>query len=341
MKKNKKFYFQTNYFIIILLIILSACQSNSGRNLKPNTENVEDFEININRYEKDLFNIDTNQIKQSLKSLQKIYPEFLGVNLDDSSNINQLYNYITDPALIHQFDYSQKIYPNLGIIEKELFQSFKYIKYYFPEFNIPKIYSYISGLQYEFPIHYNHEILIIGLDLYLGSDFNGYRAIGLPDYKIQRMQSDYISIDCIKEISQQFINAPINTSTFLEEIIYKAKVLYFMDATLVEKADCLKIGYTEEQLNWCFENEENLWSFIIEKNILYSADYELIRKLTTDGPFTAAFTQQSPARLGIWIGWQIIRSYMNHNPNISLHELFMEKKAREILDNSRYKPKKK
>ena len=55
---------------------------------------------------------------------------------------------------------------------------------------------------------------------------------------------------------------------------------------------------------------------------------------------TAAFGKESPPRLGEWIGWQIVKSYMNNHPEITLQQLLHKNDSQEILIQSGYKPEK-
>ena len=119
----------------------------------------------------------------------------------------------------------------------------------------------------------------------------------------------------------------------------KAKRLNAIEAMLPNKEEHLRIGYTSEQLNWCYASEAQIWSYFVNNEILYSADFQMIKRFTMDGPFTNAFSKDSPGGVGTWIGLQIVKNYMEHNPEISLTELLLEKDSQKILTKSRYKPK--
>ncbi|MCX6287479.1 MAG: gliding motility lipoprotein GldB, partial [Bacteroidetes bacterium] len=118
------------------------------------------------------------------------------------------------------------------------------------------------------------------------------------------------------------------------------KRLYLQDAILPATPDRLKIGYTQEQYNWIKKNEVQVWGTIIENHMLYSNDGRIIRVFTSDGPFTAEFSKTSPPLLGNWIGWQIVKQYMERNPDISIEQLLKEKDSQKILAGSKYKPEK-
>ena len=325
------------YFIFLFLFIASCINENS-RSLGFDVSEIDIGDFKILRYEQDLFKINPDKVKQGLQAIQEKYQVFLAADLTDSTNINQIRDFITNPELIQAYQTIKLKFPDLNSINIELEEALKYYKFYFPDQQTPSVYTYISGFQYEYPVQISNHTMVIGLDLYLGSNYQTYHQMGIPVYKTDRMNPDYISVDCMKEIAGQLLPPPPSATTFLDEIIYYGKIMYFLDATLPNKEAHFKIGYGPEKLNWCIENESNLWAFIIDNQILFSSDYEIIRKFISDGPFTAAFSKESPARIGVWFGWQIVKSYMNHNPEITLPELFADTDSKSIFSKSKFKP---
>lgn len=325
-------------FLFFIIFIIFSCNFNKRTNIDVSDVKIKD--VKIKRYGKELFEINPDYIKNELKQLAKNYKYFLDADLDDTLNIIQIHEYITDPKLIEIYNESIKKYPELNNLEDDLTLAFKHYKYYFPDKKIPEVFTYISGLQYEYPVQYFDNILIIALDLYLGKDYIPYRQIRLPAYKIKRMEEEYILNDCMKEIAEVNFLQQEPERTFLDEIIKKGKVLYFLDALTHQTPDTVKIGFTSNQLQWCRDSEANIWKFLINNNILFSADYQVIKKFTLDGPFSASFSKESPARIGNWLGWQIVRAYMNKNKDVTLNELMLETDAQKILTKSKYKPKK-
>jgi len=326
------------FYIIVILFLLNSCNSEKERKLDFDVSGIKLADFSIARYERDLFNLQPDHIKEGLQVIQQKYWIFLAADLEDTTNLNKIEDFITDPELINAFQETEKKFPDLNSLTFELGNALKYYKHYFPENFIPQVFTYVSGYQYEYPVQIADSAVIIGLDVYLGNDFKTYSQIGIPRYKIERMQPNYISIDCMKELALQLLPPSPKTTTFLDEIINLGKVMYFLDATLPKKEEFLKIGYSPEQLKWCSENERNLWAFIIDNQVLFSSDSQIIRKFTIDGPFTAAFSKEAPARLGTWFGWQIVRSYMNHHPDITLAELFRNTDNNLIFSQSKYKP---
>jgi hypothetical protein len=205
---------------------------------------------------------------------------------------------------------------------------------------IPRVYSYISGGDYENPVQFADSVMIIAIDTYLGGDFKPYLSDGISLYKAQRMTPDHIVPDCMRSVLNKLIPPGMSANTFLDQIVEAGKRLYLLDAFIPGIAGNLKIDFTPEQYSWISKNESHVWSAIIENRMLYSSDGRTLRLFLADGPFTVAFGKESPPRLGEWIGWQIVKSYMNNHPEITLPQLIRKNDAQEILTQSGYKPTK-
>ena len=327
----------TNFFLVIIFFSLASCNNSAKRDLDIDTDKIEIEPTDVKRYEKALFAINPNNLKPGLKSIAADFPVFLGADLDDTLNIIQLNQFVTNPLNQMLYDSVISIYPDLDFLGDELTQAFKRFRYYFPETTIPDVFTYVSGLLYEMPVQFFNDDMIIALDMYLGEDLEAYRKMGLPLYQINNMNRNHITSDAMYEVYfYNFAEKP--GKDFLQMMINKGKHLYFLDAMMPKTNDEIKIGYTPEKLDWCRENESNIWAFIIENDLLYSSEINIKRKFFVDGPFTSDFSSDSPARIGEWMGWQVVRAYMNNNPEVPLKQLFEENDAQTILKQSGYKP---
>jgi uncharacterized protein YjaZ len=122
-------------------------------------------------------------------------------------------------------------------------------------------------------------------------------------------------------------------------MLYKGKVLYTLEKLLPELNDTVKFGYSKAQLDWCIKNESKIWSHFIEKKLLFAALRGDSFKYINEGPFTAGFPRESPGKIGVWLGYQIIKKYIDQHPNITLKQLYENHNAQQILSQSKYKPK--
>ena len=99
-----------------------------------------------------------------------------------------------------------------------------------------------------------------------------------------------------------------------------------------------KMGFTDDQMKWCRNNEKQMWTHLVEEKLLFSSDPLVIRKLVEDAPHTSYYTEESPGRAAVWQGWQIIKAYVSNHPQLPLHQVFSQRNYQEILRGSRYNP---
>jgi hypothetical protein len=323
--------------ILWLILAIIAISCHPGINTHEPQTQVE--KVRIADYGKALFALDPAKVKEGLDSLSGEFHFFIGDD-PDTLKVIQIHDFISDPFNRELFKKSGEVYPDLNFLEDELTKTFGNIKTVYPEFQVPRVYTYISGLLYEYPVQYIDSVLVIGLDMFLGWDFEQYRAAGLPVYLTRRMEPQNIIPECSRQIAFALLPENLQTKTLLDQMVFHGKVLYAMDLFLPETADSLKIGYTKSQLKWCFENETELWRLFIDQEMLFRSDAVLNSRFILDGPFTAGLPDGSPAMLGRWIGWQIVRNYMKKNSGITLRQLFELADSQQILSQSGYKPKK-
>lgn len=299
----------------------------------------QQIKISIDRYEQDLFTVRKDSFLSDLQKVQRKYPFFLEGDLEDVRNQKQLWGYINDPMIKEVFQKTQKRFPNLNKLTGDLLEAMSYYKTYLPEATIPKVYTYVSGFDYELPVKYMDNMLIIALDMFIGPHVDYYDQLGIPKFVSFGYQPEFIVPVSFKEISYAYLPSPKTRVTLLDYMIFEGKKLYFTELMMPHMHDSLIIGYPLQKLDWAIQNEGNIWAYLIENNLLYSKDNKTIVKFINDAPFTSVFARESPGRIGHWVGWQIVRSYMNTN-EVDLLEMMKNENFREILEKSRYKPKK-
>lgn len=329
--------------LIFLTILIQACTNKPVDNVSTDEPNINSTEnkISIKRYEKELFSLDKNRLKAGMAKLYPEYSFFLGDQWEDTMNVLRVYNFITDPNVVELYTVTQQKFPDVKFLENELNSAFELYIQAYPGKKIPQVFSYVSGLDIENPVYFFDTAMAIGLDLFLGTDVQAYLKAGIPKYKINNFTPDHILPQCMLTVSDYLIRVDEQRNTLLDKMIIEGKALYFLDVTLPDAKDEHKIGYTPEQLSWSEKNQSNIWAFIIENQLLFSSDSQGITKLITDAPTTMGFDTKSPGRLGSYIGWQIVRAYMDKMGDIPLKQLMENTNAQEILKVSGYKPDKK
>ena len=322
---------------LILLFGLISCQSGSDR-LDVNVSDVQVTPVKIKRYGKALFAVDKDNLKAELKNLQKEFGIFLNGDLNDTLNLIRIGDFISDPLLIKSAEDCNKSFPDLDFLEKELTDAFKHYKYYFPQEKIPGVYTYVSGFDFDYPVQYFDNNLIIALDMYLGADYKEYLKLGLPAYRIRNFDRSHITRDCMDALGSDKIDLSKVGSTLLDAMINTGKNLYFIKAMSRKCNSAVLLNYSNEQLSWAENNEGKIWAFLIENELLYSADQEAMNKFIVDAPFTSYFGNESAPRTGMWIGYKIVKSFMDNNTDITLSDLMQMYDSQAILTKSGYKP---
>ena len=317
-----------NYFLFFfLLLFFNSCQKEVKNNIDTSTIEVK---FMINRFEQDFY----SHKGEDLEELKKKYPLLFPENTPDSVWTAK----IKDKDEQELYTETQKLYSSFSDIETELRSLFKYITHYNPMFNTPNIITGLSNIDYNYRVIYNQRLVFISLDVYLGSKHPFYSDY--PAYIKQNNIRERIVVDVANAIVDSQIK-PLTNRSFLAKMIHEGKKLYLLDLYLPLKSDAVRIGYTKQKYDWAITNEEQVWKYFIENNLLYSTDTKLNKRFLEDAPFSKFYLSEdknSPGRIGQRIGLQIVRSFMDNN-DVSLSDLLI-KDGEEIFKNSKYKPRK-
>jgi gliding motility-associated lipoprotein GldB len=311
---------------LIVFITFLSCKKEEVK-----TVDVSETKINFSVYR---FDVDFyNASKKTLSSLKGQYPLFFPENVPDSIWIAKM-NAIDEQEL---FSETQEIYKDFSSIEKELTSLFKHIKYYKSRFKTPDVITMLTNIDYENRITYVDSLLLISLDAYLGKNHEFYADF--PKYIKENNTKKHMIVDVAKSIIDKQVVQTMDRS-FLGKMIYEGKKLYLLDLYLPRVSDKEKMGYSKEKLDWALYNEEKVWMYFIQNELLYSTATSLNKRFLERAPFSKFYLEQdnlSPGKIGSWIGWKIVTSYMKHN-DVSLQQL-MKIDAENLLNKSKYKPK--
>jgi hypothetical protein len=227
-------------------------------------------------------------------------------------------------------------FDDLSIYRNQLEQLFSYMAFYDSLFEIPFVYTCISGFNQS--VVTDSLLIGISLDKYLGTKCLFYDYLEIPVYLRKRMVPERIVVDVAEAYGRMNYAKEMQMADLLAAMVYEGKLQYFQRAMLPYLPDTLLLNYSNAELNWLRENENAIWTFLIENKKLFETSAIEIRKFTGDAPFTAAFGNNSPGRAGTFIGRQIVFLYMQKNPHVSLMELMAETDAQMILQKAAYNP---
>lgn len=317
-------------FIVFFALALAVVSCEEKSKEEKAVEKIEVPEVKVERLDKEYYNV----TPANFATLKQKYIDFFPEGTSDAEWIARR----DDPNFKKLQAEVLRVYPNLDTLETNLQELFKHIKYYYPKFTIPRVVSMVND-DLQPKAFYAKNMVVLPLSIYLGkaSEFYG----GLPTYQVQQYDPSQILPDIVTSFSQQVIPVP-KDQTLLSFMIYYGKLYYMMDRFIPEVPDYDKIGYSKLQYKWATENEAIMWSTMLERKLLYSTDPELPRDFIKPAPFTRFgldIDNDSPGRLGRWLGWQIVRSYMENNKNVTLQQL-LATDAKTIFEKSKYKPNK-
>lgn len=315
------------YYILFLLIIAYSCKEED----KIESE-ISKIDINlvVERFDR----VFSQAQPKDLVQLKKTFPFLFSKHVPDSIFISKM----SDTLQIELRNEVNNKFNNFSTIEDEITQLFQHLKYYDITFSEPRIVTLTNDVKYRDKVIVTDTIVLIPLDNYLGEEHEYYANI--PKYIRQNMNPSQIVSNLATDYAKRYAFQS-QKKTLLDDMIYFGKQLYFKDKMIPFKSDEEKIGYTKSQLEFAKVNEEEIWTNFIENEYLFSTDSSLPGRFIADAPFSKFYLQldrDSPGRLGQYIGWQIVRAYMNNN-EVSFLDM-MKKDAAEIFNQSNYKPPK-
>jgi hypothetical protein len=338
-------------YYLFLILFISLFLANCNKNNKILDLSSTDLEIDINRYEKKFFALDTNNLIFSLEELRKEDSAFFDFytiqmmrfgRLTDTVSpvILSIDEFLTNKNVQELRDTVNYTFADFEPIKNELTEALKYFKHYFPNKQIPEVRTVISEFGYN-AVSLDSTYLVFGLDMYLGKNFKYYGSFDFPNYIIKRFEKPYMVPNAMEVIYKQYFEGSelSNTKALVHAMIEKGKKLYFLESMMPEKEKHILIGYTAEQLNWCVTSEAEIWAFYNEQDLFYTKNYMEHKKHVDDSPQTSGMPKGAPGNVGSWIGWQIVNQYMaNADGKVSLEKL-LNTDAETIMNKSKYKPK--
>ena len=328
--------------VIMLMGLLCGC----GNKHQYIPKDIEAVEVEIVRFDNAQLAVRPDSVKQDIEQLYANYELFmpifvegiLGIPTEDTAYLCEMYaQFLTDTVMgfAQTNTTAQELFTNVDSLQEALNTGFSRLHFLYPEWEIPTLYLFVSG--FNSSVMYYENIMGVGVDMYLGSDYPYYNQV-VYDYQKQTMRKSCVAGDVLSMYLAY--NIPYNSkyNRLLEQMIFRGKQLFLLAQLLPNEPVWEVIGYSKEQWDWCEQYEQAIWNRIMQKRDLFKTESNVLSSYMNDGPFTAEVTQDSPGRLGVWVGWRIVDSYMRNNKDVTLRELMNENDAQKILEQSYYKP---
>lgn len=331
----------------LLLFACGLCLLSCNTN---NKDNVDHINLNIQYHDLhlDLANVNKQDVPNGIKNLEAkygsiihyLFANIIGVDTARHYQDSFSYDFFNHPDLVSLHDTVKLVFAKTEDIQTAITDLYKRIHLVDSNIHtVSQVYFYTSGLHNDVFL-YNDTILGVGLDRFLGPDFWPYEAMQYPRYITNNYIRKNIPVEIAKLTFNYKYGIAFEDRNLLEMMIQEGKQLYFMSRVLPDFAEATFLGYTQEQMEWCEDNEIFIYKYFTDQNLLFEKNPTKIMRYVAPAPTSMGMPDDSPGRTAAYIGWQIIKSYEDKT-DLSLYEIMNGKEdAQTILTKSKYKPKK-
>lgn len=326
--------------VVCSLFVLSSCKFKNS----PNNDKI-DVKIDIKRLDNQFFDLADGDFDTIYSKMQSDYGAYLNLYVHKIINIRNsvsssleenVLDFINDASIKKIKHATDSVFNSTDVYENDIEKAFKYYKFYFPERQIPTVITQISALNQSIVV--TDSVLAISLDKYLGSEYPLYNNVGFYKYQQSKMCSEYLVVDAIRVwLQTEFIEDDV-TYDLISSVLYQSKILYLTSLMFPDEDIRFVFDFDKNETKWCKQNQKQMWDYFVENNLFFSSDQYVIRNFLSKGPFTSQFGKESPSQAALWMGFDIIESYMDNNPTKTIDDLINETNYQVILQQSKYRP---
>lgn len=326
-------------FTQILVLTLSCIFSVGCSGEKVYGEETPDFKII--RIDTKLFNyISKKELDSSLRAdiifLNALGEKVIYIGRSDSTGFyERLKNYFSEPTLLELYRNEQEQFTDIQFLTNEVAFGLSVFLKEFPTIKRPQVYMHVSGLNQNVVV--TDEILSLSADKYLGADYPLYQQF-FYDYQRQLMTPDRMAPDYLLGFLMANLPFKGKENVLLDRMLYEGKLRYILSQLLPNRQVWEYVGYNETQYSWCTSNQKQIWKIILENQHLFTGNYLTTAQYLKESPHTSFLPVESPGRVGVWLGYKIITSYMKQNPDTGFQELMELTDYQDMLKKSKYKP---
>lgn len=329
---------------IVGLLFLFSCGSDEeeqGCTFIPETSGI-DVDITLTSLSDSLAGVNSKKELVKILDNHKALREFFFKRQQyptDSAFINELYKRFTHKSFDTLALEVKRVFGNEQKLKEEFEQAFKNFKYYYPGSRVPRIETVVSG--FDTDMYVSDSLIIVGLDYFLGTGAK-YRP-NMYEYMLRQYNPENIvpSTMLIYGIDPRINRIDEGNKTALADMVAYGKAFYFAKHMVPCTPDSVLIWYTPDEIKGAWKNQDLIWARIIEDKLLYSTSHMLKQRYLGDRPKTVEVGTECPGRIGQWVGWQIIKSYMKEHPDRKLPDLMQSGNPDKLFEESKYKPQRK
>lgn len=338
MKKHTIDYLILTKFVIILFfgVILSSCdgenceedESYAALSVKIEVDRLEDEVNALTSPEHIVEFLQANRTVADHFLLAKDYP-------NDTILSRRMYRLFKNASFDTLIMETKAHFSAFDENVAELERGFRFIKSHYPETIVPKLQTMISGFCND--LYISDTLVVIGLDYFVGTS-GRYQPNDIPQYIAKRYKKESVAPIVLSFFSNNYNQTDQSHGTLMADMINIGKSYYFVKQALPCVADSLIIGYTPEEIRLVNANQETIWASLIENDMLFETDHTLKNKFVGESPNIPEIGEKCPGRVGAWLGWEIVKKYMDRNPEVTFQELMADRDAHRLFQRSGYKP---
>lgn len=312
---------------ILLLCVLFGCSV---------SENTYDDKLEIQRFDVVVAQEPVDSVvafmKPAVVALKAIYQDstLTSEQVVDKYKNSQAFNVFGPDVVVRLQDISEQ--------ERLISKAFENIRKVLPQVVLPKyVYGYITP--YVQSVVTVDSVMFIGLNHYLGADYPGYESFGEYNRRLKvKTRMPYDVAEAIVYLSYPYVNS--DNHTLVSRMLYEGAVICVLEAVLPDATEAELLGMTSDQYDWILSNEALIWKSLAEKRLLHSTDPIVISKLISPAPNSAIVHVEAPGRVGRFIGYKIVKSYLKRHGKAQLSDILSPRfyNSQNTLIEAEYSP---
>ena len=321
---------------LFLIGLLASCGSDNSGSEDETTVNGRPLEdVLIQNFESDFRQIKEESFKQDLTVLADKYPLFFASRRPDAEWEIRMKN----KELAALSDSLIDLFENKIQWKNDLNKAVRVYQREFVNDVMPEVFVWNSVFEMSEGVWEYDNYLIVAMEQYLGENHPYY--IQMPRYIAKQKEQKYLVRDIVKAFGNSKVSSDVEDFTFLNKMLIAGRAYYFTKRLMGDVSGDILMKYPKEKLEWAEENEGEIWKYFVNQELLYSTNAKPEERFLLEAPFSKfgqEFDNQTPGRIGEWIGLKIIESLAENNPDMSLETIMGIEDAQAILTLSKYKP---
>lgn len=300
-------YMLNRLFVILICLAAMGCHSGSGSNSE------SDATMEVERFDRASGSFGSLD-RQGRDSVEARYGEvisFMG-RLTGLSSADSVMDALASSQAVRVFqpDIESRL-PDLSEIECQLGVARERAAVQMPGMSFPRrVVGIVSP--YEQSVVVVDTIVLVGLNHYLGADYEGYN--GFDDYRRRLKESDRMAYDVVEAaVRTSYPYEGDGHSTVASRLGYEGAVAVAVERLIPGSSAASGLGYSDDQMSAAEGDEQMIWRYLASDGRLYSIDQTMAERLVAPAPYSMIGGVKVSARIGRFVGYRLVDSYLRNN----------------------------